>query len=206
MSQCGFRVGRICVIDHTAPESGSGKFSPKLENLVKSSSKYLIPVLIGLLMFIVSAGLSRPAAPAPAEKFFEEGLIFEEEGRLDLARQRFEQALKRNPELARAHLALGAFYLRADQLDRAEASILRVIELLPRTAVRGLEYQQTLSMAYNNLGALEAKRSIQALLMSDHSAAEGHWRASTDYYRRALEVDPSNIYAQENLRRSPLKL
>ena len=154
------------------------------------------------MMFIASAGLSRPAPPTPAEVYVEEGLVYEAEGQWDLAKQRFELALKRDPDHVQAHLALGAIYLKADHLDRAEASTLKVVALLPRTAVRGWEYSQTLSMAYNNLGALEAKRSIQALLLGDRDAAERHWDVSADYYRRALEVDSENIYARVNLRRS----
>jgi hypothetical protein len=65
------------------------------------------------------------------------------------------------------------------------------------------QFLSALTMANNNLGALEAKRSLRALLLNDGIAAELHWRASTDYYRRALEVDSNNIYAQVNLRRSP---
>jgi tetratricopeptide (TPR) repeat protein len=153
-------------------------------------------------VFLTSVGLSPPSRSVRAESYYREGLAHEAEGRLELAEQRFQTALKYDPDMAEAYLALGATYLKVERLNLAEGNTLRAIGLLPRTSVRSSNYRGALSMAYNNLGAVAAKRSVHALADGDQLAAAGHWQQSQSYYLAALEIDSENFIALQNLQQS----
>lgn len=164
----------------------------------------IIAISILLLgIFLASTGLSPPSRAVRAESYYQEGLAYEAGGRLELAEQRFKTALKFNPDMADAYLALGAAYLKMERLNLAEENTLRAIGLLPRTSVRGTAYRGALSMAYNNLGAIAAKWSVQALANADQKAAADHWQRSRSYYLAALEIDKENLLAYRNLQQSP---
>lgn len=160
-----------------------------------------ISVLL-LGVFLTSVGLSPPSPTVRAESCYREGLAYEAEGRLELAERRFKAALKYNPDMADAYLALGATYLKMERLHLAEQHTLKAIGLLPRISVREFGYRDALSMAYNNLGAIEAKRSIKALKNGDKATAAGHWEQSQSYYLAALDVDKDNQFAYKNLQQS----
>ncbi|MFC1583436.1 hypothetical protein ACFL4U_02010 [Candidatus Neomarinimicrobiota bacterium] len=157
-------------------------------------------LLLGV--FLTSVGLSPPSRAVRAESYYREGLAYETEGRLELAEQRLKAALKFNPDMTDAHLALGATYLKMERLNLAEGHTLRAIGLLPRTSVRSSAYRGTLSMAYNNLGAISAKRSVRALADDAQMAAAGYWQRSQSYYLAALEIDRENLIAHQNLQQS----
>jgi len=105
--------------------------------------------------------------------------------------------------MARAHLALGAVYLKTRRIEEAEASLLKVIETLPRARLWGSAYSGTLSMAYNNLGVVEEMRAVKAIYRSDLTAVETHRLESKSLYQSALEIDPHNSLAWDNLRQLP---
>jgi Flp pilus assembly protein TadD len=90
------------------------------------------------------------------------------------ARAAFQQALRLDPGLARAHYNLGFLALRERRLDDAAAHYARTIELDPRQ-----------SRAHRDLGAV-------LLLAGDLAAAERHLEG-------ALDLQPSDADALANL-------
>jgi tetratricopeptide (TPR) repeat protein len=166
-----------------------------------------------LILFLLAAGILVLSAGYPpllkvgsATYYFEQGLRYDEREDYERAEEFLEQALAKNSNLANAHLALGAIYLKTDRLAEAEQSILQTIHTLPRSGVRGAAYKNILSLAYNNLGVIEEKRVIRALVEQDIAAAESHLASSRAFYLEAMEFDPKNELAFYNWRRLPAQI
>lgn len=134
---------------------------------------------------------------------YNKGVEYQQTGQIDLAEQQFKIALQKNSELAEAHLNLGLIYLNKGWYDGAEVSTKRSIEILEltrMTLVEGATWQQTLSIGYNNLGVIEIGRSIEAESQFDIAKAKVHWKKAMPFFRKAIELDPSNAQAQVNIK------
>lgn len=79
-----------------------------------------------------------------------------------------------SPDLTAAHINLAIAYGQVDDLERAEASIKRALELNPRHPV-----------AHNELGILQRKK--------------GRFEEARKSYERALELHPDFHFARRNL-------
>ena len=135
---------------------------------------------------------------------YNKGVQYQQTGQIDLAEQQFKIALQRNPEMAEAHLNLGLIYLNRGWYDGAETSTKKAVEILERTQrtwVKGSTWRQTLSIAYNNLGAIEIGRSIEVASQFDLATAKAHWEKAMTFFGKAVELDPANSQAQVNIQR-----
>ena len=124
-----------------------------------------------------------------------------ETGQMTLAEQKFKLALERNPDLAEAHLNLGKIYLQSGRLDGAQIETEKAVQIFDRTKktiVKGATFEQSLSIAYNNLGAIEAGRVVR---VSDSAQQRLHREAAMTDFRKAVELDPSNAQAKANIQR-----
>jgi Flp pilus assembly protein TadD len=96
---------------------------------------------VDLAIALVAAGddqgalavLARAAAApeAPADVRYNQGVVEERLGHLDVARAAYEQALAKEPLHASARLNLGLLLLRAGQADAAASHLERVLRLRP---------------------------------------------------------------------------
>lgn len=148
---------------------------------------------------------------APALAFFENDVDFYNQGvqhqqanQTDLAEQQFKKALKKNPNLAEAHLNLGLIYLQRNWYDGSVASTKKAIALLEKskkTVIDGQTYTQVISLAYNNLGAVELAKYIDATAALKPAAAKAHAKAAMTWFQKAVKLDPGNSQAHGNIQR-----
>ena len=152
---------------------------------------------------MILTGYSPPAPGPSPSHYYNKGLAYEQAGRYDRAERQFKRAIRVNPTMAKAHLALGAVYLKAGRIDEAEATIITAIVTLPRSQLWGSSYRSTLSMAYNNMGVVEEWRAVREVLEFELTEAEAHRANAESLYQNALKLDPRNSLALGNLRRLP---
>ena len=165
--------------------------------------KILPTCVAGLSVLVLLTGYSPSAPGAAPSHYYDKGLAYERAGRYDRAERQFKRAIGAHRLMAAAYLALGAVYLREGRLAEAETATTNAIATLPRSGLRGGNYRQALSMAYNNLGVAAERKAALEVLKVDLEAAEGHRREAESLYRNALEINRSNSMARVNLRRLP---
>ena len=158
---------------------------------------------IGLASLMILTGYSPPAPGPSPSHYYHKGQAYELAGRYDRAERQFKRAISVDPTMAEAHLALGAVYLKTGRIDEAEATIITAIVTLPRSRLRGRAYRNTLSMAYNNMGVVEEWRAVSEVLEFELTDAEAHRRNAQSHYHNALELDPRNSLARDNLLQLP---
>jgi tetratricopeptide (TPR) repeat protein len=135
---------------------------------------------------------------------YNKGVEYQQAGKIDLAEQQFKVVLQNNPECAEAHLNLGLIQMNRGWLDGAEKSTKKAMEILEatrKTFVKGATWEQPLSVAYNNLGAVEVKRGLSAEKRSDRDEAKKRWETAMTHFRKAAQLDPMNSLAQSNIER-----
>jgi Flp pilus assembly protein TadD len=135
---------------------------------------------------------------------YNDGVRFYGSGDKTQAQQQFKLALQKNPDLAEAHLNLGLIYLEDEDWDGAEQSTRRAIAIFERTKrtyVEGSTWQESLSVAYSNLGGADLGRTAQAAVRGDRAGTTRYCLSAAASFRHALELDPGNSKARGNLNR-----
>ncbi len=117
----------------------------------------------------------RHSSNETAEAYYQLGRTHQAQGNLDTALTGYTYAIARDPRHAEARNAAAAIHAQQGRLAQARAMMLAVIVDYPAA-----------SQAYNNLGYIDHLRG-------DHAGA-------AQYIRRALELDPHNARALNNLR------
>lgn len=156
----------------------------------------------GILIFFLIV-LSTGCTP-DGKNDYNEGVQSQQSGKTDLAEQRFKLAIQKNPDLAEAYLNLGLIQINRGWLDGGEASTKMAIEIFERThktIATGSNWQQALSLAYNNLGVIEIQRSLAAEIKSDRDVAKAHWKNAMSHFRMAVSLDSMDSVAQGNVER-----
>jgi tetratricopeptide (TPR) repeat protein len=160
--------------------------------------KFLMSASVVVLALVATGGFSNFYGSTPATFIYSLGLDSEAVGKLGQSEYWLQTALRKDPQFAAAHLALGAIYIKSDRLEEAETSTYKVFETLPAAEVWGKEYGTILSMAYNNLGVIEQYRRGRAIEDGNLAVAINHWKIAAASYDSALEIDPFNALAKEN--------
>lgn len=162
------------------------------------------------LMVIMGAIALWATCMGCGEKGFSEynkALEHQASGKLDLAEQEYKIALQKNPGLAEAHMNIGVIYVERGWLDGAEESTKKAIAIFEKTQttwIKGSSWQQSLAIAYNNLGMVEINRAIQAERESMDAGEKerrrySHWKQAMSYFEKAVELDSSNSQAHANI-------
>jgi hypothetical protein len=114
-----------------------------------------------------------------------------------LAEQQFKIAIDKDSDFAEAHMNLGVYYMRTGWLDGAEKETRAAIDIYERThetKVVGAQWEESLSIAYNNLGAIAVGR-----IAKDPGEAVSLLQEALADFKKALELDPNNAQAHVNL-------
>ena len=114
-----------------------------------------------------------------------------------LAEQQFKIAIDKDPDNAEAHMNLGVYYLRTGWIDGAERETKAAIEIFERThetKIEGAQWEESLSIAYNNLGVIAVSR-----IAKNPDEAVGLLQEAIADFKKALELDPNNAQAHVNL-------
>src|SRR5438552_1993528 len=114
--------------------------------------------------------------PAPDETksnvFYEQGMSYEADGKLDLAEECYRQAIDTHPQNAEAFARLGSVALKQHQLAQAVIMCQKAIQLRPESAVA----HHLLGQALYQTGELSmALRSWKRALELDDTLIEAHY-------------------------------
>ncbi len=137
---------------------------------------------LGLWLVMGTLGLAPTAAVAPrrvaadgtALEYLRMGYTYYGIGWADIALEKFQSAVQRDPGLAEAHLAVAMALEAKGDLDGAAA-------------------------AYRRAAALSPLGEAVLAFVGDLELRQGHWQAAQQEYRRALGADPQNARAQLGL-------
>src|SRR5260370_12155221 len=146
--------------------------------------------------------------PKSAEVEDEIGFLLAATNRQSEAIPHFEKAVQLDPAFAPAHYHLGVAYWLAKDPARSIPELAAAVRLRPADA----DYRYRLGSAFNAVGKYkDAARELAAStrLRSGHSPASNHLElapqttraspAAVDAYRRAVELEPANLEARNNL-------
>lgn len=127
------------------------------------------------------------------------GLLYEQEGKLDQAREAYETALRLNPDYADSHNNLGAMYLKAGEIDKAIDSYRTAGRLAPWSA----DVQSNLGHALLEKGLYaEAVRAFQRAHEIDGEAPQPLVNLGNAYLRMKRFQEAVSAYG-EALRMRP---
>jgi len=122
-------------------------------------------------------------------------------GNSALSVQYLKQAIGENPNLAEAHCSLGLIYL--DQVANwpaAEQELRQGISIFERnksTVFPGGDYKSSLSMCYAYLGYVVVE---EAVIRFDIIHTRAVYEEAEGYYKKAVDLDPTNAKAQAGLK------
>jgi len=143
-----------------------------------------------------------------ALRLIDEGNAIEDAGRLDVAMERYDAAIRLSPTLPRAHVNRGNVLLASGDAEGALAAYQQALEYDPRYAAAHLNMGNTYARRGETRAALEAYRSALAL-EPGLAAGEvgvgcmldelGRGEEAIVHYRRALELDPHLAETHFNL-------
>lgn len=135
---------------------------------------------------------------------YNKGINYQENNHTALAEQQYKLAIKKNPNLAEAYLNLGLIYIEDGWLEGGEKMTLKSISLFKssnKTIITGNTLEQSLSIAYNNLGVIEIQRAIEYEIDYNYLLSKSHWEKGMEYFYVAVNLDATNSKAQSNIKR-----
>ena len=136
------------------------------------------------------------------------GLLFEQEGKLDQAREAYEKALRLNPDYADSHNNLGAMHLKAGEIDKAIDSYRTAGRLAPWSA----DVRSNLGHALLEKGLhAEAVRAFRRAHEIDGQASQPlvglgnaylqmkRFQEAISVFGRVLKMEPNSADVHHNL-------
>lgn len=146
----------------------------------------------------------------PAERLFRDGVKALEANDHETARQKFLQALERDPDMVAAHSALGAVYFELGDYQAAVDSARRLLAVEPENprgfrilyeAHQALGQQEEAQKALASLSKLEQGADTPRLVYNEGVSAlqVGDTKRAKESFQQALELDPELTPALEAL-------
>ncbi len=152
-----------------------------------------------------------PAPPETPLALVGQGNLAYQAGKLDEAMAYYRQALALDPNLARAHAALGAIYVRTGQVALAAEAFDRAAELESDPRALALILNDR-AIFYRRAGQLDkaledVKRALSLrpdlaqahVTLGDVHREKGEYQQAVASYRTAIAVDPNLAVAHNNL-------
>ena len=148
-------------------------------------------------------------APAnSADRLLQDGMAFEQQGRLDEALEHYEAAARQAPDLARAHFYRGNLLLDRGHAQQALEAYAKAIAFKPGSAgthynignaKRALGRQEEAVLAYRKAIALKPDFSDAYAALGDVLKDLGCKEEALSSYRNAVEVTPEHAGAHFDL-------
>lgn len=141
--------------------------------------------LIWICVLLITIG-NTTVANEKAMSLFSQGIQELNAGALDAALERFEQVITIAPDFADAHYHLGLVYYQKAKFRKAIEAFTHTLRLLPRDIDAHIKLGLALHKAGNaNTTGTAAKRAL--------------YKQATTAYQTALEIQPHNVEALNNL-------
>ena len=139
---------------------------------------------------------SRPPAPDQALTAYENGYQNYRNGFFNAAEDSFIEALRKEPNLIKAHYSLGKLYREQGRLDDAIfhwEEVERLSQLIKdRRIALSLENNEYPSYPQMLRTTVQAKRAREAYLKGVHLLDQGHWDGAEVEIRQAVELYAGN--------------
>jgi tetratricopeptide (TPR) repeat protein len=146
-----------------------------------------------------------PAVSSSAEQAYVQGVAFDKKSDERNARPAYEEALKRDPGFAPAHVALGLSYYRSGEYDRAEQHFTEALQrnvdngdahyylgLTRRAQGRSLDAKRELLWAVRSGYREQAARFV----LGELALAANEPNEAIDHLSRAVNLDPRDLKAR----------
>jgi tetratricopeptide (TPR) repeat protein len=146
-----------------------------------------------------------PKIPTSAEQAYVEGLAFDKKSKERDARASYEEALKRDPGFAPAHIALGLSYYRSGDYDKAATHLRQALRrnqdagdahyylaLVLRAEGKNSEAVDHLTWAVRS----GHRESVARYVLGEIALAQGNTTDAVDQLSQAVMLDPRDLKAR----------
>lgn len=149
-----------------------------------------------------------PQIPTSAEQAYVEGLAFDKKSKEPEARAAYDEALKRDPGFAPAHIALGLSYYRSGEFDKAAAHLNQALRrnkdsgdayyylaLVERAQGRNAEAVEHLIWTVRS----GYRESVSRYVLGEMALADGRFLEARENLARAVMLDSRDLKARTML-------
>jgi tetratricopeptide (TPR) repeat protein len=146
-----------------------------------------------------------PKIPTSAEQAYVEGLAFDKKSKERDARASYEEALKRDPGFAPAHIALGLSYYRSGEYDLAGTHLKQALRRNQDAGDAHYYLALVLRAEGKNSEAVDHliwavrsghRESVARYLLGEIALAEGNATDAVDQLSQAVTLDPRDLKAR----------
>lgn len=193
---------KLAEVKFTIPDPKMRNRKLKQTGGTSAAGAIVFSLVWGLLVFTLGKSPGIFGSLTGGIDAYNQGVHYQQTGQNDLAEQQFKIAIQQNPNFAEAYLNLGLIYLNTRWFDGAEEMTLKCISILnstQKTIIEGGSVNQTLSIAYNNLGVARLGRALEAERSYKYDVAKSEWNRAMKFFSEAIRLDPSNAQAQSNV-------
>lgn len=130
------------------------------------------------------------------------GVQYQQAGQIDLAEQQYKIAIQQNSEFGEAYLNLGLIYINKQWFDGALQNTQKAVDIFSRTKttyIEGATLNQTLAIAYNNIGIIEMNLIEQAGANISLNDLNSKWDSAISHFQSAINLNPQCAEANSNL-------